>query len=111
VCPMFITGYFTPRPPSPFIPTAVELSQLRRIWSAEFIPLPADLHVPRGGGLKSALLDSTAVPFIPLPARCTSLACTSAGRGANATGNDTSWYKRKAAFIPQLKRAVVVTKD
>src|SRR5438045_5259694 len=41
--------------------TAVELSQLRRTWSAEFIPLPADLHVPRGGGLKSALLNSTAV--------------------------------------------------
>src|SRR5947208_9043652 len=42
-------------------PTAVELSQLRRTWSAEFIPLPADLHVPRGGGLKSALLNSTAL--------------------------------------------------
>src|SRR5436190_21104941 len=42
-------------------PTAVELSQLLRTWSAEFIPLPADLHVPRGGGLKSALLNSTAV--------------------------------------------------
>src|SRR5438045_2487151 len=41
--------------------TAVELSQLRRTWSAEFIPLPADLHVPRGGALKSALLNSTAV--------------------------------------------------
>src|SRR5213079_305154 len=41
--------------------TSVELSQLRRTWSAEFIPLPADLHVPRGGGLKSALLNSTAV--------------------------------------------------
>src|SRR5438874_11680986 len=40
--------------------TAVELSQLRRTWSAEFIPLPADLHVPRGGGLKSALLNSRA---------------------------------------------------
>ena len=47
----------TPLPGS----TAVELSQLRRTWSAEFIPLPADLHVPRGGGLKSALLNSTAV--------------------------------------------------
>src|SRR5947207_16015009 len=41
--------------------TAVELSLLRRTWSAEFIPLPADLPVPRGGGLKSALLNSTAV--------------------------------------------------
>ena len=47
--------------------TAVELSQLRGTWSAEFIPLPADLHVPRGGGLKSALLNSTAVG--PSPAR------------------------------------------
>src|SRR5947208_7841656 len=49
--------------PSPRVPrcTAVELNQLRRTWSAEFIPLPADLHVPRGGGLKSALLSSTAV--------------------------------------------------
>src|SRR2546423_13566188 len=48
-----------------YSPTAVELSQLRRTWSAEFIPLPADLHVPRGGGLKSALLNSTAVPLTP----------------------------------------------
>src|SRR5256885_11988568 len=47
--------------------TTVELSQLRRIWSAEFIPLPADLHVPRGGGLKSALLNSTAVTALGRP--------------------------------------------
>src|SRR5437763_1029963 len=51
----------------PLTPTAVELSQLRQTWSAEFIPLPADLHVPRGGGLKSALLNSTAVQPGPLP--------------------------------------------
>src|SRR5438477_3743976 len=56
--------------------TAVELSLLRRTWSAEFIPLPADLHVPRGGGLKSALLNSTAVPR---PSPRSSLA----GRGRN----------------------------
>src|SRR5438045_4466013 len=59
--------------------TAVELSQLRRTWSAEFIPLPADLHVPRGGGLKSALLNSTAVP--PAPPR----------RGATLAGQFPSW--------------------
>src|SRR5205814_9047210 len=59
--------YTAPRIPSPCEAgrgpgsTAGELSQLRRTWSAEFIPLPADLHVPRGGGLKSALLNSTAV--------------------------------------------------
>src|SRR5438477_8117533 len=47
--------------------TAVELSLLRRTWSAEFIPLPADLHVPRGGGLKSALLNSTAMLPDPPP--------------------------------------------
>src|ERR1043166_4170186 len=41
--------------------TAVELSELRRTWSAEFIPLPADLAEPEGGGRKSALLNSTAV--------------------------------------------------
>src|SRR5205814_9910061 len=60
-------------------PAAVELSQLRRTWSAEFIPLLADLHVPRGGGLKSALLNSRAVPrnqpsTNPSPARA-SRAC------------------------------------
>jgi len=67
--------YTAPRIPSPCElsgerpgSTAVELSQLRRTWSAEFIPLPADLHVPRGGGLKSALLNSTAVLPGPLPA-------------------------------------------
>src|SRR5438093_9246268 len=38
-----------------------ELTELRRTWSAEFIPLPADLRVPRGSGLKSALLKPTAV--------------------------------------------------
>src|SRR5437773_11638622 len=46
--------------------TAVELSKLRRTWSAEFIPLPADLPVPWGSGLKSALLNSTAVRSGPL---------------------------------------------
>src|SRR5438552_17881291 len=41
--------------------TAIELSELLRAWSAEFIPLPAHLRVPWGSGLKSALLNSTAV--------------------------------------------------
>src|SRR5206468_7624419 len=41
--------------------TAIELSELLRTWSAEFIPLPAHLRVPWGSGLKSALLNSTAV--------------------------------------------------
>src|SRR6266581_3516794 len=49
--------------------TAVELSELRQTWSAEFIPLPADLRVPRGSGLKSALLNSTAVPSGPFEIR------------------------------------------
>src|ERR1043166_570173 len=47
-------------------PTAIELSELRWTWSAEFIPLPADLAEPEGGGLKSALLNSTAVHPGPL---------------------------------------------
>src|SRR5438128_12094707 len=52
---------------SPLSHTAVELSDLRPTWSAEFIPLPAGLPVPWGSGLKSALLNSTAVPLTPLP--------------------------------------------
>src|SRR5438552_17905557 len=52
--------------PLPF-PTAIELSELLRTWSAEFIPLPAHLRVPWGSGLKSALLNSTAVHPGPLP--------------------------------------------
>ena len=36
-------------------------SELRLTWSADFSPLPADLAQPGGGGLKSALLNSTAV--------------------------------------------------
>src|ERR1051326_494708 len=40
--------------------TAFELSKFRWTWSAKFIPLPAHLRVPRGSGLKSALLNSTA---------------------------------------------------
>src|SRR5437867_10305511 len=41
--------------------SAVELSELRWTWSAEFIPLPAEWRGPEGSGLKSALLNSTAV--------------------------------------------------
>src|SRR5438552_9276648 len=50
--------------PLPF-PTAIELSELLRTWSAEFVPLQAHLRVPWGSGLKSALLNSTAVPPAP----------------------------------------------
>jgi len=42
-------------------PTAVESSKLRWTRSAEFIPLPPDSPSPQGRGLKSALLNSTAV--------------------------------------------------
>ena len=42
-------------------------SELRLTWSADFSPLPADLAQPGGGGLKSALLNSTAVRPGPLP--------------------------------------------
>src|SRR6266536_5048479 len=49
--------------PSP--PTAVELSELQRTWSADFSPLPEELPQPEGGGLKSALLNSRAVPSPP----------------------------------------------
>ena len=45
--------------------TAIELNELLRTWSAEFIPLPAHLRVPWRSGLKSALLNSTAVPPTP----------------------------------------------
>ena|ERR1041385_5610069 len=41
--------------------TGIELSRLRWTWSAEFIPFPADFPVPWASGLKSALLNSTAV--------------------------------------------------
>src|SRR2546423_14636936 len=61
--------------------TAVELR------SADFSPPPLGTFKSAGSGMNSALqvrrnwLNSTAV---------------GAGRGATATGNDTSWYKRKA---------------
>src|SRR5437899_11597647 len=38
-------------------------------------------------------------PLIPLPARCTSLACTGAGRGASATANESSPWNRKASVV------------
>src|SRR5437899_13011812 len=41
--------------------TAIELSELRQDRSADFSPLPAVLGGPEGSGLKSALLNSTAV--------------------------------------------------
>jgi len=49
-------------------PTAIELSELREDRSADFSPLPAVLHGLERGGLKSALLNSTAVHPDPLPA-------------------------------------------
>ena len=63
----------------PPAPTAIELSELLRTWTAEFIPLPAHLRVPWGSGLKSALVNSTAVP--PAPPR----------RGAASVGQFPSW--------------------
>src|SRR6266566_8963836 len=41
--------------------TAIELRELRQDRSADFSPLPAVLGGPEGSGLKSALLNSTAV--------------------------------------------------
>src|SRR6266567_9037225 len=42
-------------------PAAVELGELPRPRSAEFIPLPADSREPGGSALKSALINSTGV--------------------------------------------------
>ena len=47
--------------------TAVELSELRRTWSAEFMPLLSDLPEPEGSGVKSAHFNSKAVPPTHLP--------------------------------------------
>jgi len=52
----------------PLLPTAIELSELRQKWSANFSPLPAVLGGPERSGLKSALLNSTAgPPLTPSP--------------------------------------------
>ncbi len=49
-------------------PTAIELSELRQKWSADFSPPPAVLGGPERSGLKSALLNSTAgPPLTPSP--------------------------------------------
>src|SRR6266446_754264 len=42
--------------------TGIELSELQQERSADFSPLPAVLAGPERGGLKSALLNSMAVP-------------------------------------------------
>src|SRR5437773_8397354 len=53
--------------------TAIELSELRQDRSADFSPLPAVLAGLERGGLKSALLNSMAVPSLrerePRPSR------------------------------------------
>src|SRR5437762_12018355 len=67
---------FADPPPAP---TAVELSELRGTWSADFSPLPADLAKPEGGGLKFALLNSTAVAAGAVRARKEQPAATREG--------------------------------
>src|ERR1044071_2462992 len=79
-------------------------TELRWTWSAEFIPLPADLPEPEGGGLKSALLTPTAVQPESLPqARVTPAAAIR--RESNAEFQHASVPNRRGRAAARRRRS------
>ena len=68
--------------------TAVELSELRWTWNAEFIPLPADLRELEGSGLKSTHLNSMAVE-VQGEGACAF--CAMLGFTQHAIGDNMDW--------------------
>src|SRR6266550_1864621 len=88
----------------PPAPTAIELSELRQDRSADFSPLPEVLAGPERGGLKSALLNSMAVP--PVPPEEGSKPSDTHCRFPSWEGSGVGWFIGSEAEFNQLALAL-----